>query len=212
MWQCAQGGEESHRHVQIHKNYFKKRTGNLNTYTKEWIKSATLQHLVYYATCSICTSFSQSWTVPHTSSPHSQLIIYRTTSTQLHYKPMTPLSPPLYNTSSDSSAAWFYSGEAIYTKKVSWYTFWGSLSQKEFQSLFVSQCQEYWWNSSAGCAFSKGWLNCSGIGKPWGSWRGRFYFCLCWKFIFFIAVKNLNQLQFYRKDKLPHPDNLYPSL
>lgn len=102
MWQRAQGGEESHGHVQIHKNYFKKITKNVNTYTKEWIKSATLQQLVYYAPSSICTSFSQPWTVPHTSSPHSQLIIYRITSMQLHNKPVIPPSPPLYNTSSDS--------------------------------------------------------------------------------------------------------------
>lgn len=96
---------ESHGHVQMHKNYFKKRTENLSTYRKEWIKSATLQHLVYCAPCSICTSFSQPWTVPHISSPHSQLIMYRTTSTQLHNKPIIPLSPPLYSTSSDSFSA-----------------------------------------------------------------------------------------------------------
>lgn len=58
----------------------KKRTENLNMYTKEWTKSTTLQHLVYYATRSICTSFSQQGTVPYSSSPHSQLIIYRPTS------------------------------------------------------------------------------------------------------------------------------------
>lgn len=109
----------------------KKRTENLNT-DKDWLKSITLQHHAYYAICGICTFFSQHRTVPYSSSPQFQLIIYKPTSMQPLQSPCSLYpSLPLYTIHAlIPLVLGLYTGGAIYTQKVTSYILWGVPSQR----------------------------------------------------------------------------------
>lgn len=159
-------------------------------------------------------SFSQHWAGSHTSSPQASSAVYRPPSVQLLSSPCSqcPYLPLIWY------ILWFLHSlgstqlEPLTPREHLGALFCGGLTPQDPSRVCFQMLGVLVKFPSRTCLHNKGWLNSSGIGQPWGSWRGRFYFCLCWKFIFFTAVKNLNQLQFYRKDKLPHPDNLYPSL
>lgn len=65
---------------------------------------------------------------------------------------LVSLSPPLYNTCSDSSGAWSLHRWSHLHPESNLIYFVGSSIPKIIPE-FVFQWQEYWWNSSAGCAF-----------------------------------------------------------
>lgn len=135
---------------------------------------------------------------------------YAATATPTFLASLSPLS---YNACSESFSAWgLPTWSHLHPESTLVYCFGRGLFPKDTPRVWFPMAEVLVKFLSRTCLQNKGWVNGSGIGQPGGSWKGRFYFCLCWKFIFFTAVKNLNQLQFYRKDKLPHPDNLYPSL